>query len=55
MLQDILNNNKTEIEFMNGAIIRQAKALGIATPVNEALTNLVKTIEKSYDKRVKGG
>jgi len=48
MLQDILNKKRTEIEFINGAIVRQAKALGIPTPVNEVLTNLVKTIEASY-------
>jgi len=53
MLQDVLNKKRTEIDFINGAIVRQGKALGIATPVNEVLTNLVKTIEASYDKAVK--
>lgn len=53
MLQDVLNKKKTEIDFINGAIVRHAKALGIQTPINEALTNLVKTIEISYDKAVK--
>ncbi|MBN2097805.1 MAG: 2-dehydropantoate 2-reductase [Candidatus Omnitrophica bacterium] len=48
MLQDVLNKKQTEIDFINGAILRQAKSLNIATPVNEVLTNLVKTIEKSY-------
>ena len=50
MLQDVLNKKRTEIDFINGAVVRQGKALGIATPVNEILTNLVKTIETSYDK-----
>lgn len=49
MLQDVLNKKRTEIDFMNGAIVRQAKALGIPTPVNEVLTNLVKTIEITYE------
>ncbi|MDP3804499.1 MAG: ketopantoate reductase C-terminal domain-containing protein, partial [Candidatus Omnitrophota bacterium] len=53
MLQDVLNKRRTEIEFINGAIIRQGKALGIPTPVNEVLANLVRTIETSYDKVVK--
>ena len=53
MLQDVLNKKRTEIDFINGAIVRQGKALGIPTPVNEVLTNLVKTIEISYDKVVK--
>jgi len=41
MLQDILNGRQTEIEMMNGAIVREGKALGIETPVNLALTNLI--------------
>lgn len=41
MLQDILNDRQTEIEMMNGAIVREGKALGIETPVNLALTNLI--------------
>ncbi len=50
MLQDILNKKRTEIDFINGAIVRQGHALGIPTPVNEILTNLVKTIESTYQK-----
>lgn len=53
MLQDVLNEKRTEIDFINGAIVRQGRALGIPTPVNEVLTNLVKTIETSYEKIVK--
>jgi len=52
MLQDVLNKKKTEIDFINGAIIRQGKSLNIATNANEILTSLVKTLEESYDKRV---
>jgi len=50
MLQDVLNKKRTEIDFINGAVIRQGKALGIPVPVNEVLTALVKTIEATYDK-----
>jgi len=49
MLQDVLNRKRTEIEAINGAIVKEAKTLGIATPVNEVLTILVKGIEKSYN------
>ncbi len=51
MLQDVLNKNRTEIDFINGAIVRQAKSLNIPTPVNEVLTNLVKAIERNYRNR----
>jgi 2-dehydropantoate 2-reductase len=48
MLQDVLNNKRTEIDFINGAIVRQGKSLDIPTPVNSVLTDLVRTIESSY-------
>lgn len=48
MLQDILNSKRTEIDYINGVITRQGKALSIPTPVNETLVNLVRTIESSY-------
>lgn len=53
MLQDILKKKRTEIDYINGAIIRKAKSLGVDTPVNLVLTNLVKTIESTYDKQLK--
>lgn len=52
MLQDILNRKRTEIDFINGAIVRQGKASGIPTPVNETLSSLVNLIENSYEKAV---
>jgi len=48
MLQDILNKKKTEIDFMNGVIVRQGESLGIKTPVNALLVDLIKTIESHY-------
>jgi 2-dehydropantoate 2-reductase len=47
MLQDILKGKKTEIDFINGRIVNYAKKLGVNTPVNELLTNLIKGLEKS--------
>lgn len=54
MLQDVHNRKRTEIDFINGAIVRQGKSLGIPTPVNEVLTNIVKTIEASYAESGRG-
>ena len=45
MLQDVENHNLTEISSINGAVVQEGKAYGIATPVNEVLTSLVKSIE----------
>lgn len=49
MLQDVLSSKRTEIDYINGVIARQGKALGIPTPVNEVLVNLIKTIEVNYE------
>jgi len=48
MLQDVLRKKRTEIDFINGVIVRQGQELGIAVPVNQMLVDLVKTIEASY-------
>ncbi|MFA5090372.1 MAG: 2-dehydropantoate 2-reductase [Candidatus Omnitrophota bacterium] len=48
MLQDVLRRKRTEIDFINGVIVRQSQELGLSTPVNSMLTDLVKTIESSY-------
>ncbi len=51
MLQDVLNKKRTEIDYINGAVVRHGENLNIQTPVNEVLTRLVKTIETTYEKQ----
>ncbi len=51
MLQDVLNKKRTEIDSINGAVVREGAALGIPTPVNSTLTALVHTIEQTYRER----
>jgi len=46
MLQDIEAGRKTEIDALNGMVVKEGKALNIPTPVNETLVLLVKTIEE---------
>jgi 2-dehydropantoate 2-reductase len=46
MLQDFDRSRASEIDVMNGAIVREAAALGIPVPVNAAVTRLVKAIER---------
>ena len=48
MLQDVLRRKRTEIDFINGVIVRLGQELGIPVPVNTMLVDLVKTIESSY-------
>jgi 2-dehydropantoate 2-reductase len=49
MLQDVLRGKRTEIDFINGVIVRQAQEAGIPVPVNATLVDLIKTIEAGYN------
>jgi len=48
MLQDVLRRKRTEIDFINGVVVRLGQELGIPVPVNTILVNLVKTLESSH-------
>ncbi len=48
MLQDVEHNRQTEIEQLNGMILRTAKKHGIRAPTTELLFQLVKALESSY-------
>ena len=48
MLQDILKKKRTEIDFINGVIVRHGQELGVPVPVNSMLVDLVKSIEAGY-------
>lgn len=43
--QDIARGKKSEIDHLNGLVMRRGEALGIATPVNRTLWALVKLLE----------
>jgi 2-dehydropantoate 2-reductase len=45
MLQDFDRKRPSEIDFINGAIVREAEALGVEAPVNLALTRLVRVMD----------
>jgi 2-dehydropantoate 2-reductase len=48
MLQDIQAKRETEVDFMNGAIAKQGEELGVKTPLNRAMWELIKGIEHSW-------
>ncbi|MGH9500495.1 MAG: ketopantoate reductase family protein [Terriglobales bacterium] len=48
MLQDVLARRQTEVDFMNGAIVKQGEAVGVATPLNKAIWALIKGLEHSW-------
>ena len=44
--QDLARGKKSEIEHLNGAVVRKGEALGVRTPVNRALLALVQLLER---------
>lgn len=48
MLQDVVHKRRTEVDAINGAVVREGRKLGVPTPVNETLLLAMKTIEARY-------
>jgi 2-dehydropantoate 2-reductase len=49
--QDIARGKPTEIDSLNGYIVRRGKELGVPTPINMTLFALIKLIEQSSARR----
>jgi 2-dehydropantoate 2-reductase len=48
MLQDVEAHRTTEIDYLNGGIVRFGREHGVPTPLNEAIWALVKGVERSW-------
>jgi 2-dehydropantoate 2-reductase len=48
MLQDVEARRETEVDYLNGGIVRFGRELGVPTPLNEAIWALVKGLERSW-------
>ena len=46
MGQDMVKGRRTEIDYLNGFVVGKAKEIGLMTPANAALTDIVKRVEK---------
>ncbi len=47
MLQDILHGHKTEIDYLNGAVVAAGKRLGVATPYNACISDIIRFKESN--------
>jgi ketopantoate reductase len=41
MLQDVMRGRRTEVDHLNGLVSREGRRLGVATPFNDAVVELV--------------
>lgn len=49
MLQDVLAQRRTEIDMLNGGIVRFGEETGVPTPLNQTAWALIKGLEASWD------
>ena len=45
--QDVARHHHTEVDSLNGYLVRRAEALNVPAPVNRTLHGLVKLLEES--------
>jgi 2-dehydropantoate 2-reductase len=48
MGQDLDNKRRTEIDAINGAVVREAERMKISVPYNLMISNLIRVIERTY-------
>jgi 2-dehydropantoate 2-reductase len=48
MGQDLDYKRRTEIDAINGAVVREAERFGISVPYNQMITDLIKVIERRF-------
>ena len=48
MLEDVTARRPTEVELINGAVVREGRRLGVPVPLHETIYALVKAKERSY-------
>lgn len=51
MLEDVRAHRPTEVDWLTGAVVREAQRLGIPAPIHETLYRLVKARETSWQRR----
>jgi 2-dehydropantoate 2-reductase len=49
MLQDVEARRQTEVDYLNGGIVRFGREHGVPTPLNDAIWALVKGVEHSWE------
>jgi 2-dehydropantoate 2-reductase len=49
MLEDVNARRRTEVELINGSVIREAKRVGVPVPLHETIYRLVKAREASWE------
>lgn len=52
MLQHVIQGRRTEIDTINGALVREGRKLGVPVPYNETIVALIKGLEKQREREL---
>lgn len=52
MLQDVHRQRRTEVDAINGAVVREGERVGVGTPINTVLAELIRGVEQTYAARI---
>jgi len=52
MLKDVLSQRRTEIGSFNEAVAKEAERMGLSAPVNRTVGQLMRIIEKTYERQL---
>ena len=47
-IHDVSRGNKTEVDFLNGAVYREGRKVGVPTPYNETIWRMTRVLEDTY-------
>jgi ketopantoate reductase len=45
LLQDMMKGRRTEVDYLNGYVVRKGREVGVPTPLNEAIVSVTKRME----------
>jgi len=46
LLQDMMKGRRTEVDHLNGYVVRKGREVGVPTPMNEAIVEVTKQLER---------
>jgi 2-dehydropantoate 2-reductase len=46
LLQDVMKGRRTEVDYLNGYVMRKGREVGVPTPTNQAIVEVTKRIER---------
>jgi 2-dehydropantoate 2-reductase len=46
LLQDVMKGRRTEVDYLNGYVVRKGREVGIPTPMNQAIVEVAKRMER---------